>query len=149
MSEKLKKLEADIADARRNRAGARLTTLTVLLSKVQKIAKDDRKNPGRDVTDGDVAVAAQTYVKETSEARAIYAARGLDHAKEDEEISTVSAYLPEALDEERLAAIIDEVLATTDRTPKAIGKVVSYLKERHVAAYDPDVAMAMIKARLA
>ena len=149
MSDMLKRLEADVADARRQRSATRLTTLTVLLSKVQKIAKDDRKNPGRAVTDADVAVAASTYVKETSEARSIYATRGLPHAKEDEEISVVSAYLPEMLGEERLAQIIDEVLATTYRTPKAIGKVVAYHKDKHVAAYDPDVAMAMIKARLA
>lgn len=145
MSERLKTLEADIAAARRIADRDRLKVLTLLLSKIQRVAKDDGN---RAVTDEDVIQGVSRYRKEVDEAKALLGKAGRDTTGHDAELAIVTAYLPAQMTADELDAEIEKALNGTDRTRKAMGVVMKHLNERFKGRFDPKAANAAITAKL-
>lgn len=143
--EVLKRIEADVSEARRARDQRRLGVLTLLMSKIQRLAKDDGN---RAPTDADVVAGVSRYRKEVEEMRTALQGAGRPTSDQDFELSMVTAYLPQQLDAEELDAEIEKALAGTDRTKKAMGVVMKHLKDGFSGRYDPKVANAAVMAKL-
>lgn len=146
MTELLTRLRADVDAARRARDQGRLGVLTLLVSKVQRVAKDDGD---REPTDDDVIQGVSRYRKEVEETRALLLSAGRDVSPQDAELATVSAYLPSQLDADELDAEIERALASTDRSKKAIGVVMRHLSEGFRGRYDPKAVKPLLDAKLA
>ena len=70
-------------------------------------------------------------------------------ANEQAEIDVLAAYLPKALSEEELAAVIDAAVAEVGMTGMAaMGKVMALVKPRVAGRADLGKVSAMVKARL-
>ena len=70
-------------------------------------------------------------------------------AKEEFEVSVLSAYMPQQLSEAEVAAILDTVIAETGATSaKDMGKLMNTLRPRVAGRADMGKLSAMVKARL-
>ena len=152
------KLEADIAEARKARDAKRMTVLTLLQSKIQRIAKDDGNReiredgpdcglPEKDMRN-DVVLGVSRYKKEVEDMREalIKASRPTD--EQDAELAVVNAYLPAQMTPEALNAEIEKALEGTDRTRKAMGAVMKHLNGGFKGQFDPKLANALVAAKL-
>lgn len=148
------RIEKDFTDARRNRDAGRLKVLTLLISKIQRIAKDDGNRDVRedaaDVKDGrnDVVAGINRYRKEVNDMRDAKIKAGRDTADEDAELAIVDAYLPRQMTAEELDAEIEKALEGTDCSSKAMGVVMKHLNGSFRGQFDPKSANAAVKAKL-
>ena len=77
-------------------------------------------------------------------------AKGLDAGTQRAEKAILEGYLPRTLPEAELKASIDEIVAgLPERSPKAMGQVMTALKARHGEALDSRTASTLVKAALA
>lgn len=141
----LTRLQNDIDAARRNADAPKLKVLTLLMSKVQRLAKDDGN---RAATDADVIAGVSRYRKEVDEMRTILVDTGKPTDHQDFELSIVSAYLPTQLTDEELDAEIEKALEGTSRDRKAMGAVMKHLNGGFKGMFDPKAANARITAKL-
>lgn len=139
-------LEADITAARRDRDQTRLGVLTLLMAKVQRIAKDDGN---RAATDTDLIDGVSRYRKEVDEMRDALAKAGRSTVEQEAELAIVTAYLPVQMTDTELEEEIERALGTTDRSKKAIGVVMRHLIDGFKGRYDPKKAKSLVEARLA
>ena len=150
----LPKIENDINVARRERDARRLKVLTLLMSKIQLLAKDDGnraiREDGPDVKDGrnDVIDGVNRYRKEVVEMRD--ALVKLDRAtdEQDYELSIVNAYLPSQMSDAEVDAEIEKALEGLERGPKAMGAVMKHLNEGFKGKFDAKTTSARVKAML-
>lgn len=138
-------LDADILAARKARDTGRLTILTLLMSKVQRIAKDDGN---RAATDDDLIQGVSRYRKEVHDMRAAMVKAGRSTDEQDAELAVVNAYLPSQLTAEELDAEIEKALEGTDRSKKAMGAVMKHLNSGFRGRFDPKAANAAVSAKL-
>jgi uncharacterized protein YqeY len=125
----------------------RLGTIRLIMAAIKQQEVDTRK----DVTDDDVTVILTKMVKQRRDSVSQYSAAGrTDLAEQEEfEIGIIQEYLPEALSEDEVAAIIDEVIAATGAIgPKEMGKVMGQLKGKLQGRADMGAASALVKKKL-
>lgn len=138
-------LQNDIDVARRGSDAPRLKVLTLLMSKVQRLAKDDGNRPA---TDADLIAGVSRYRKEVEEMRSFLVNAGRSTDEQDAELAIVSAYLPKQLTEDELDAEIEKALEGTARDKKAMGVVMKHLNGGFKGMFDPKTANARITAKL-
>lgn len=138
-------LQKDIDVARRGSDAPRLKVLTLLMSKVQRLAKDDGNRPA---TDADLIAGVSRYRKEVEEMRTFLVNAGRSTDEQDAELAIVSAYLPKQLTEDELDAEIEKALEGTARDKKAMGVVMKHLNGGFKGMFDPKTANARITAKL-
>lgn len=138
-------LEADITEARRARDTEKLKVLTLLLSKVQRIAKDDgNRAPNAD----DLIQGVSRYRKEIEETKSLLQRAGRATEGLDAELAIVSCYLPKQMSTDELEAEIEKALEGTDRTKKAMGLVMKHLNAHFRGQFDPKEANRLAGAKL-
>jgi hypothetical protein len=148
------RIEADLAEARKARDSRRLGVLTLLVSKIQRLAKDDGNRPvredGPETKDGrnDVVAGITRYRKEVDEMREALTRAGRPTDEQDYELAIVSAYLPQQLTAEELDAEIEKALEGTDRTKKAMGAVMKHLNGGFRGRFDAKTANVLVSAKL-
>jgi uncharacterized protein YqeY len=141
----LSDLQNDIDVARRGSDAPRLKVLTLLMSKVQRLAKDDGN---RAATEDDLIAGVSRYRKEVDEMRAVLVGAGRPTDEQDAELAIVSAYLPKQLTDDELDAEIEKALEDTARDKKAMGVVMKHLNGGFRGMFDPKAANARISAKL-
>ena len=127
----------------------RLTTLRLLVSAFQKKEKDDNI---ADLDDAASLVVIKRLARQYQNAIEQYRAAGSDDraAKEEAEMSIVSAYIPEPLAESAQETMIQDAIAETNATSlRDMGKVMALLRERSQGQVDMASASAKVKAHLA
>ena len=143
---RIKTIEADITQARRDRDQDRLKVLTLLISKIQRIAKDDGNRV--EITDEDVIAGVSRYRKEVEEMREALKDAGRPTDEQDHELKVVMAYLPKQMSDDEIDAEIEKALEGTDRTKKAMGAVMKHLNGNFRGSFDPKRANALVQAKL-
>lgn len=141
------RITADMKDAMRARDAARLSAVRLLLAAIKQFEVDQRIEAG----DTDVIAITGKLIKQRRDAADQYdaAAREDLAAKERAEIEVISVYLPQALDEAEIAALIDAAIAQSGATgPQAMGKVMGLLKPQLAGRADIAQVSAQVKARL-
>jgi uncharacterized protein YqeY len=142
------KITEDMKSAMRAQDKNLLGTIRLLLSAIKQREVDERKV----LTDGDILDVVTKMIKQRKDSVTQYlAASRQDLADvESKEISYLQAYLPEALSEEELKKIIDEIVQSLGATSvKDMGKVMAELREKVHGRADMGVLGAMVKQRLA
>jgi uncharacterized protein YqeY len=107
------------------------------------------------LTDEQVIAVLRSEAKKRVEAADVYqqAGRAESAAKERAELAVIERYLPAAMGDDELAALVDEAVAAAAATgaegPKAMGQVIKTVRERAGASADGGRIAALVKARLA
>ncbi|WP_139852361.1 GatB/YqeY domain-containing protein [Acinetobacter pullicarnis] len=145
-------LKNQITDAMKNAMRAKeMATLTVIRSlqaAIKQIEVDDRI----ELDDTQVLAVLEKQIKQRKESiKAFEAADRLDLAsKEQAEFEVLSQFLPEAMTEEALDSLIEQVITAQEATSmKDMGKVMNSLRPIIAGRADPAQVSAKIKAKLA
>ena len=144
-------LKNQITDAMKNAMRAKeMATLTVIRSlqaAIKQIEVDDRI----ELDDTQVLAVLEKQIKQRKESiKAFEAADRLDLAsKEQAEFEVLSQFLPEAMTEEALDSLIEQVITAQEATSmKDMGKVMNSLRPIIAGRADPAQVSAKIKAKL-
>jgi len=137
----------DVKSAMRARDQKRLTALRLITSAIKQIEVDQRI----DVDDQIVLTILNKMVKQRRESIEQYETYGRDDlaAQEKYEIELLSVYLPEALSDEEVAALIKQALADTGATSiRDMGAVMNQLRGAVQGRADMKAVSSAVKAQL-
>lgn len=140
-------IQEDVKSAMRARDQKRLTALRLITSSIKQIEVDQRI----DVDDQMVLAILNKMVKQRRESIDQYETYGRDDlaAQEKYEIELLSTYLPEALSDEEVAALIKQALVDTGATSiRDMGAVMNQLRDRVQGRADMKAVSNAVKAQL-
>jgi uncharacterized protein len=126
---------------------ARLGVIRMALAAIQQREVDERI----ELDDAAVLGVIEKMIKQRRESVEMYRAGAREDlaAKESAEIEVLSAYLPEPLGADELAALVDAAIAATGATSmKDMGRVMAQLRAQAQGRADMAVLSAQVKARL-
>ena len=146
------RIKADITEAMKAREEAKLSTLRMVLSAIQnaEVAGDEAIV----LSDDQAIKVLQSEAKKRAESAQIYADAGRTEAaaKERAELAVIEAYLPAAMSDDEVAAIVaDEIAkaaASGQTGGKAMGAVVKAVRDRVGSGADGAKIAALVKSAL-
>lgn len=143
-------LNRDKIDAMRNKDRTKKDILVMMINDATNSAKNDRKEPGRAVTDLDVVEAAKKTIKRAHDMKASLDKAGVtDQSAPDYEIEVARTYLPSQLTAEQINVIINEVIGDQTLSPKLRGPIMKTMNERYNGQFDNAELKSIVDARLA
>lgn len=137
----------DMRVAMKAREQTRVGTLRMLMAAV----KNSEVERGRALDDDEVLDAVTREAKRRRESIDAFTKAGRDElvAKETAELEVLETYLPAALTEAELAALVDEAIAEAGATdPRQMGAVMKVLVPKIRGRADGGAVSALVRARL-
>jgi len=137
----------DMKNAMRAKDAARLSTIRLLLAAIKQREVDERIV----LTDSDVLAIVDKMIKQRCDSITQFEAGNRPDlaAIEQAEIDVLKAYLPQALSEAEVDAMIADAITTTGAVGMAgIGKVMAVLKPRLAGRADLGATSAKVKKQL-
>ena len=134
-------------DAMRAKDKVRLGTVRMALAAIKQKEIDEQVT----VTDSDILAIITKMVKQRQDAASQYDSAGRDDLAQTEraEIVVLETFLPQALTDDELAALIDDAMAATGASGmQDMGKVMGFLKPKVQGRTDMGALSALIKQRL-
>ncbi|HEY0721640.1 MAG TPA: GatB/YqeY domain-containing protein [Gammaproteobacteria bacterium] len=148
MSESLKqRIEADMKTAMREKDKDRLGTIRLILAAIKQREVDERIT----LDDTQVLAILDKMVKQRRDSIEQFRAASREElaVKEEEELAVIQGYMPAALSDAELDALIAEAVAASGaKTMQEMGKVMGLLKAKVQGRADMGAVSAKIKARL-
>ena len=141
------RIQQDMKDAVRAKDKARLGTIRLILAAIKQREVDERI----ELDDEQVIVVLDKMAKQRRESISQFEQASRDDliAQENFELGIIQPYLPEALGEDELNALIDAAMAATGASSiKDMGKVMGQLKPKIQGRADMGAVSALIKSRL-
>ncbi len=141
------RITEDMKTAMRAKDTARLSAVRLLLAAIKQREVDERIQ----LDDAAVTAVIEKLLKQRKDSAAQYeAANRMDLADQEKfEIGVLSAYLPQPLSAEEVAALVKQALAETGAvSAKDMGKVMAWLKPRLAGRADMTAVSGQVKAAL-
>jgi uncharacterized protein YqeY len=144
------RITADMKDAMRAKAAARLSTIRLLLAAIKQREVDERKT----LADADVVAVIDKMVKQRKDSIAQFdAGRRPDLADaERAELAILNTYLPQQLSDGEIDAAVDAAIAAARATgaagPALLGKAMAVLKPQLAGRADMGAVSAKVRERL-
>ena len=145
----LDRLQADLAAAMKARDADTLSTLRML--KTALMEAKTKKPRDASLTPEEEIEVLQRYVKKRRETIEEMKKAGRDDlvASEEREIAVTQRYLPQAMGEDELRAIVGEVVAATGASnPKEMGKVIGGVMARVKGRAEGGVVSRLVREAL-
>lgn len=142
-----KRIEEDVKTAMRAGDKPRLGTLRMVLAAVKQQEVDTRST----LDDPALIAILEKLIKQRRDSLTQFQAAGRHELadKEAYEITVIQEYLPPALDEDEIAALINEAIAKAGAgSPKDMGKVMGLLKPQLQGRADMSAVSKLVQARL-
>ena len=148
MTDALKtRILSEVKDAMRARDKERLGVLRMVTAAIKQREVDSRI----ELDDSAVLQVLDKMIKQRRDAEAQFRDAGRPELADQEayEVTVISAYMPEALDQDSLAALVDEAVAAAGAVSmKDMGKVMGTLRPKVQGRADMGAVSAAVKARL-
>jgi len=147
MSITRERLSSAVKDAMRAGEKFRLGVLRLAMAEIKRREVDDRVAPD----DATVITLLTRMVKQRRESIAQFTAGNRPElaAREQEEIEILQEFMPKALSNDEINALIEAALAETNATSiRQMGAVMAVLKDKIAGAADLSAVSALVKARL-
>ncbi len=141
------RIVADMKDAMRAKEAVRLESIRLLRAAIQRREVDERT----ELTEEEVLAVVEKMIKQGRDSIEQFDKGGRDDLvqKEAATLAVLETYLPEQLDDDKLAALIDQALTETDaQSIRDMGKVMGWLKPRVQGRADMGAVSASIKQKL-
>jgi len=138
----------DMKTAMRAKDSARLGAVRLLLAAIKQKEIDDRI----ELDDAAVIAIVEKLLKQRKDSASQYQAAGrIDLAdQENFEIGVLSAYMPQALDADEVAALVKQAVAETGAaSARDMGKVIAWLKPKLAGRADMAAVSGLVKNALA
>ncbi|MGB1090884.1 MAG: GatB/YqeY domain-containing protein [Oceanobacter sp.] len=146
MSTLVEQVKASVKDAMRAKNKERLGALRLITAEFKKVEVDERI----EVTDERALALLDKMVKQRRDSIAQYTDAGRDELAEKEqfEIDVISDFLPTALTEEEISAMVDEAIAESGASSmQQMGSVMGILKPKVQGRADMGVVSKLVKAK--
>ena len=146
------RLQTDLTTAMKARD--EITTSTIRMVRSAITNAEVAGSTAIELTEQQVIGVLRSEAKKRVEAADVYeqAGRPESAAKERAELAVIERYLPAAMGDAELAALVDEAVVAAAAAgiegPKAMGQVIAAVRERAGAAADGGRIAALVKARL-
>jgi uncharacterized protein YqeY len=137
----------DMKSAMRAKDSARLGAVRLLLAAIKQKEVDERI----ELDDAATIAIVEKLLKQRKDSATQYQAAGrMDLAdQENFEIGVLSAYMPQALDAEEVAALIQQAVTETGAaSARDMGKVIAWLKPKLAGRADMGAVSGLVKAAL-
>jgi uncharacterized protein YqeY len=147
MSDLKTRVAEDVKTAMKSGEKVRLATLRMLSAEL----KQREVVEAVELTDAVVIAAIEKMIKQRRDAEAQFRSGNRPELADQEaaEIAVLSAYLPQALSDSELSALIGQAVSETGAAGvKDMGKVMAWLKPRVAGRADMGKLSAQIRARL-
>jgi uncharacterized protein len=144
----IERIQAELHAAMRAGDRTRVDALRLMLSALQKAEKDVAAGA---FTDADAEAVLRRERKQRLEAAEAYRAAGhADRAaKEEADVPVIDEFLPQAMGEEELVALVDAAIAETGATSmKEMGRVMGLVTQRGGGRVDGRAASTLVRGRL-
>lgn len=142
------RLQADTTAAMRSGDALRRDVLRMAQNALYNAEKRDKRTYSDDELIGILAREVKTRRESVEAFRA--GAREDLASREEAEIAILTEYLPDALDEAAIGALVDEAISATGASSaRDLGKVMGWLAPRTRGRADGKVVSGMVAARLA
>lgn len=141
------RIQQDMKDAMRAKDKERLAAIRLILAAVKQREVDERI----ELDDPQVIAVLDKMAKQRRESISQFEQAGRDDliAKENSELEIILPYLPEAVGEDELNALINEAIEATGASSiKDMGRVMGQLKPKVQGRADMGAVSALIKSRL-
>jgi uncharacterized protein len=140
------RITEEMKDAMRAKAAARLSTIRLLLAAIKQKEVDERV----EVTDAEIVAIIERMIKQRRESVAQFEAGKRPDlvAHERAEIDILQSYMPQALSDAEVDALIAAAVAQSGGGMVAMGKVMAVLKPQLAGRADMGAVSAKVKARL-
>jgi len=144
------RITADMKDAMRAKATARLSTIRLLLAAIKQREVDERKA----LSDADVVAVIDRMVKQRKDSIEQFEAGNRQDLADAEraELALLGTYLPERMSDTEIDQAIDSALAAARAGgaagPALLGKVMAALKPQLAGRADMSAVSSRVKARL-
>jgi uncharacterized protein YqeY len=142
------RIQDDMKTAMKAAEKRKLGTIRLILAAIKQREVDER----RELDDAQVLVVLDKMVKQRRDSIEQYVKAGREDLAEQEryEVGVCQEYLPEALGEDELIALVDAAIAATGAASmKDMGKVMGQVKPKAQGRADMGAVSKMVKARLA
>ena len=140
-------IQEDVKTAMRARDQKRLTALRLITAAIKQVEVDKRI----EMDDPAVLAVLDKMVKQRRDSLEQYQNAGRDDlaAQEEFELELISVYLPEALGDDELAALIRQAVADTGASSiRDMGTVMNKLREQVQGRADMKAVSSAVKAQL-
>lgn len=137
----------DMKSAMRAKESARLGTIRMLLAAIKQKEVDERVT----LTDSDVLAILNKMIKQRRESITQFRDAGRSELaeKEEQEVTQLSAYLPQQLSDAELDALVQEAIQVTGaKTIKEMGAVMAHIKPKAQGRADMSKVSEKIKSKL-
>jgi uncharacterized protein len=144
----IERVQSELHTAMRAGDRTRVDALRLMLSALQKAQKDV---PAGEFADADAEAVLRRERKQRLEAAEAYRAAGhADRAaKEDADVPVIDEFLPAAMGEAELVALVDAAIAETGATSmREMGKVMGLVTQRGGSRVDGKAASTLVRERL-
>ena len=145
------RIKADVAAALKAGDKERVGALRLVLSELQKAAKDGTRAHGASGDGPDELGVLRRERKRRREAEAAYRDAGREDLADQEarEAAVIEAYLPSELSDDELAALVrDAIAATGAEGPRDMGKAIKHVMEQAGGRADGRRVSDQVKAAL-
>ena len=142
------RITEDMKSAMKAKETARLAAIRLLLAAIKQKEVDERV----ELDDAAVSAVIEKLVKQRKDSVSQYEAAGRQDLADAEkaEIAVLSAYLPEKMSNEEIAAAVAAAVAQTGATgPADMGKLMAVLKPQLAGKADMAEVSKLVKAALA
>ena len=144
----IERVQSQLQDAMRSGQRERLDALRLLYSALQRAEKD---RAAGEFTDQDALAVLRRERKQRVEAAEAYRAAGQEPRAlaEEADLPVIDEYLPAAMGEAELEALVDAVITETGAsTIKDMGRVMGLVTQRAEGRADGRTASALVRSRL-
>jgi uncharacterized protein len=141
------RLQDDMKAAMKGGDKARLAVIRMMLAAVKQVEVDERIEPD----DARITAILDKMAKQRRESISQFESAGRDDltAIEQAELKIIKEYLPEALSDDQINALVEQSIASTGAaTIKDMGKLMGALKPQLQGRADMGKVSQLIKARL-
>ena len=150
MSTFASQIQEDLKAAMKAKDAQRLTVIRALKTALTNAAIE-KGGLGTELTDSEAMAVVRKQVKQREDSATQFAAADRPELAEKEraEIEVLQAYLPAALSEEEITAMVDDAVAETGASSKAdMGKVMKLVQERSAGRADGKTLSQLVSKRL-
>jgi len=144
----IERVQSELRTAMRGGDRSRVDALRLMLSALQKAEKD---RPAGEFADADAEAVLRRERKQRIEAAEVYRAAGhADRAaREEADVPVIDEFLPRAMGEAELEALVDAAIAETGATSmKEMGRVMGLVTQRGGGRVDGKAASGLVRSRL-
>jgi uncharacterized protein YqeY len=140
-------INEDMKSAMRAKESARLGAIRLLLAAMKQREVDERI----ELDDAAVVAIVEKLLKQRKDSLNQYQAAGRQDLADQEafEIDVLSAYMPQPMDAEEIAALVRQAVAETGAAgPRDMGKVMAWLKPKLAGRADMNAVSGLVKGAL-